>query len=447
LGVLLKLLFILSLLLSQSAFATSGKYSEELYITDTSVLKLIKNHPEFIVDHISKEGFELYGPVGTKMWIESLGVNFSEVSHDSGQNKDVGFNDYPTYEEIENFLKKITSKYPKISKLISIGKTVEGRDLWMVKISDNVEVDEIEPEFKFISSMHGNEITGRELTQFLIKDLLEGYGVDKKITELINNTEIYIMPSLNPDGSNRRQRANANGYDLNRNFPDWGRGDNNDLKNRQPETKSLMNFQASRNFSLSANFHGGAVVVNYPWDNTYDRHPLDELVKGLSLGYASLNPEMRNSRSFDGGITNGADWYVLKGGMQDWSYFFYNDLQITIELSRNKWPRYSDIPSYYKDNKASMLAYVKSIHQGAGFKLKNSKTSGRVSIVQKIEDGTTLDRGSYGFSNGEFFKVLPIGKYDFKVQLAGSVIIQELNFEVDTDVNQNGNYKIISEGL
>jgi carboxypeptidase D len=189
------------------------------------------------------------------------------------------------------------------------------------------------------------------------------------------------------------------------------------------------------------------VVVNYPWDNTYDRHPLDELVKGLSLGYANLNPEMRNSRSFEGGITNGADWYVLKGGMQDWSYFFYNDLQITIELSRNKWPRYSDIPSYYKDNKESMLAYVKSIHQGAGFKLKKSKTSGRVSIVQKMEDGTTLNRGSYGFSNGEFFKVLPIGKYDFKVQLAGSVIIQELNFDVDTDVNQNGNYKIISEGL
>jgi hypothetical protein len=442
LGVLLKFLFILCLIASQSLFANSGKFSEELYISDLSTLKIIKKYPSLIVDHISQEGFELYGPKGTKVWLESLNI---KTTHDLGHdhNKDVGFKNYPSFEEIENFLKTITSKYSKIAKLISIGKSAQGRDLWIVKISDNVQVDEVEPEFKFISSMHGNEITGRELTQFLIKDLLEGYEVDKDITKLINNTEIYIMPSMNPDGSKRRQRANANGYDLNRNFPDWGRGDHNGLATRQPETKSIMKFQAARNFSLSANFHGGAVVVNYPWDNTYDRHPLNDLVKQLSLGYADLNPEMRSSRSFEGGITNGADWYVLRGGMQDWSYFFYNDLQITVELSRNKWPRYSDIPSYYKDNKGSMLAYITSVHQGAGFKIKGSTTNGRVSILQKLDNGKTLDRGSYGFTKGEFFKVLPEGKYDFSIQLEGSSKVHSVSTSVDKDVNPNGNYQQI----
>lgn len=440
----MKSLIIISLICVNS-FASSGKFSEEIFVKDKSILSLIEKHPELIVDHISDSGFELYGPKGTSEWIKSLNIPYSKSQHVHIHEKDVGFNKYPTFEEIEDFLQRIAKKYPKITKLISIGKSVKGRDLWVLKISDNVDVDEVEPEFKFISSMHGNEITGRELTQFLIKDIVESYGSNEQITKLVNNTEIYIMPSMNPDGSNRRQRANANGYDLNRNFPDWGRGDTNSELNRQPETKSVMRFQAQRNFSLSANFHGGAVVVNYPWDNTYDRHPLDSLVQELSLGYANLNPGMRNSRSFQGGITNGADWYVLKGGMQDWSYFFYNDLQITVELSRNKWPRYSEIPSFYKDNKESMLAYLTSVHQGAGFKIRDSLSRGRVLITQHLSDGTSLSRGSYGFTHGEFFKVLPVGSYEFQVQLEGNENINTIHVNVDKGISQNGNYQYLKE--
>lgn len=424
---------------AQAAIVEEGVYIPGL---DKKLVKVIQEHPELSIDHMSNDGFELYGPTGLREWLDEMGVSY-RAQHSHVQKESKGRLDYPSYEQISASLKSLAAKYPHIMNLSSIGTSVEGRELWVVKISDNPQVDEVEPEFKYISSMHGDEITGRELTQFWIKDLLEGYGNDPAITELVNNTELYIMPSMNPDGSKRRVRGNANSVDLNRNFPDWTRGDANSSRNRQPETQAVMSFQSGRQFSLSANFHGGAVVVNYPWDSTYDRHPFDELIKGFSLEYASLNPEMRSSREFKDGVTNGADWYRVVGGMQDWSYVFHNDLQVTIELSEMKWPRYSDIAGFYKDNKDSMFVFSKLIHQGAGFKIKNSSTDGRVEVSRILENGSRKNLGSYGFRGGEFYKVLSPGSYVFKVEFSGKILMFETQVNED-NVSENGNYTYLN---
>jgi hypothetical protein len=426
---------------SMSAFAQ--KIDESVFVTgfDKSDVKLIEQNPELIIDHAFKDGFELYGPKGMSKWLDSVGIDY-KLLNESHHKHDKDFADYPTYQEMTDELKKIVAAYPKIAKMFSIGKSVEGRELWMIKISDNVNVDEVEPEFKYISSMHGDEITGRELTRFLIADMLKAYGTDNQITDLINNTEIFIMPSMNPDGSQRRQRANANGYDLNRNFPEYTRNDQNTTMNRQPETIAVMKYQAKRNFALSANFHGGAVVVNYPWDATYSKHPFDKLVRDLSVKYAALNYEMRTSREFDDGVTNGAEWYVLRGGMQDWSYAYHNDLQVTIELSDTKWPRYRNIPGFYKRNKESMLSYIESVHQGAGFKLTDKAATGSVNIIQTFADGLSKPLGTYGFQNGEFFKVLEEGNYRFNVLVDGESNRRFFNMTVKKDtVYSDGNYQ------
>jgi hypothetical protein len=422
----------LSLLVSSAAFA--AKIEEELFVmgSQPALLKELVGHADITVDHLDSHGFEVYGPAGLGDLLAQRGVAFYDLKD---ARKNIDWTNYPTYEQIKAKLEEFAAKYPQIVRLTSIGKTVKGRDLLVLKISDNVAVDEVEPEFKYISSMHGDEITGRELTIRLVDEMLQKYGSDAAITDLINNTEIFVMPSMNPDGSELRQRANAAGQDLNRNFPEAVRNEPNNSAGRQPETQAIMAFQASRNISLSANFHGGAIVANYPWDAKYDRHPFDGLLQELSLEYANLNPEMRSSTEFNRGITNGADWYVLYGGMQDWSYIWHNDLQITVELSDTKWPNYKDIPGFYTSNRDSMIRYMELVHQGAGIQLANRSANGKVEVLNA--QGASL--GTYGFQRGEFYKVLAPGAYTFKVEADGTR--RSINVSVDADkIRANGNY-------
>jgi hypothetical protein len=419
-------------LLATSLISTvaMAQIQEEFFVyhTEKDIINQLTNSPELVIDHLSSSGFELYGPKGTAQYLKSLNLNFVNVSK-AMDTKSVKFLDYPSFEMNTRTLQNIVKKYPDLVTMTSIGKSTQGRELWMLKISDNVKTDELEPEFKYISSMHGDEITGRELTIKLIQDLLESYVAgDNEIVELINNTELFIMPSMNPDGSELRQRANARGKDLNRNFPDITNGEANSFNNREIETQLIMKYQPTRNFALSANFHGGAVVVNYPWDSKYERHPLDSMIQEISLKYADLNPEMRSSREFSRGIVNGADWYVVRGGMQDWSYVFHNDLQLTIELSDDKWPNYSEIPAFYNKNKDSMIELIKVIHQGAGFAFTNKTLNAKGTVKIMTNDGVSI--GSFGFSNGEFYKVLTPGKYIFEIKSDSAPTLIKKEIEV-----------------
>lgn len=432
-----KTLSLLTLLLSAEAFSHAGVIEEEFFVSgrDQRVLEILSSHPDLTIDHVSDEGFEVYGPKGTENYLNQLNTLFYSIK---SEKENFDLDNYPSYPTITQKLQELAKKFPKIARLESLGKTVQGRELWMMKISDNASLDEVEPEFKFISSMHGDEITGRELTLRLIEDMLENYGKDSALTELIDNTELFIMPSMNPDGSEMRRRANANGVDLNRDFPEFTRNDQNNTQGRQPETQAVMNFQKVRNFSLSANFHGGAVCVNYPWDARYDQHPFEPLVMEFSQAYADLNAPMRSSSQFRGGITNGAQWYVLRGGMQDWSYLWHNDLQVTIELSDSKWPQYSQIPQFYNDNKESMLKYIQLIHQGAGVRLSDRSASGKVTILKGSQS-----LGTYGFQNGEFYKVLDPGSYTFQVEATvnGQLVKKSVSATVVKDlVEANGNF-------
>ena len=423
------------LALSASAFS-AVKIHEELFLPGQKpeVVKELIEAGTVEIDHVTSEGFELYGPKGIAKYLDDKKVVYLDMKEISQK----AFDNYPTSAQIAEKLRAAASKYPNIMKLIPIGKSVKGKDLLIMKISDNVNAEEIEPEFKYISSMHGDEITGRELTVSLIEEIGQKYGKDDEITALVDNTEIYIMPSMNPDGSDLKQRANANYVDLNRNFPDITREQESRPEGREIEVQYVMRFQAGRKFSLSANFHGGTIVANYPWDSKYDLHPLDGFVKELSTGYAELNPEMRTSREFPGGITNGAAWYIVRGGMQDWSYVWHNDLQITVELSHQKWPNYSQIPQFYKDNRDSMIYYMKEIHRGGGFKFNRSNVSGTVEILKVSPEGESM--GIFAFSGSEFYKVMPEGEYIFKVKEKNRSE-KTFNLRVEKDlVHSNGNY-------
>jgi hypothetical protein len=350
-----KLLIALTLL--SSSVLSGAVVEESLWIPspDRSTFELLKSRPELTIDHITSDGFEVYGPKGLKTFLSRNKIEFQIQQLPSEKAKSI----YPTPEEIEKDLKTITNKYPKTAKLFSIGKTAKGRDLWVIKISRDVNVVDARPEFKFIANMHGDEIVGRELMVKLIKELLTKDESDPQITNLLDRVQIYILPSMNPDGAAVSTRGNSKYADLNRDFPDFSTADNVDTSSgRQLETQAVMNWQKTRKFVLSANFHGGAEVVNYPWDTSAAKFEKEAEVKELSLEYASLAPYIAASTSFENGITNGYAWYEVNGGMQDWSIRYRGDLQLTVELSDTKWPEYSKIDYYWQQNRPAFLRFI-----------------------------------------------------------------------------------------
>ncbi len=336
---------------------------ESLVIQNPSekVIELLKSRPELTLDHMSRESVEVYGPKGLAQFLSQNKIRF----HYQTVSTDKARSPYPTPEEIEKDLKAVAARFPKTAELKSIGKTAKGRDLWVMKIARNVSMKSSRPEFKFIGNMHGDEIVGRELMVKLIKELLTKDGSDPQITRLLDEVQIYIMPSMNPDGAANGTRGNSKYVDLNRDFPDFSTSDNVDkMDGRQLETQAVMKWQKEHNFVLSANFHGGAEVVNYPWDTAADVFKEEYKVKELSLEYAGLAPYIANSTTFENGITNGYAWYEVNGGMQDWSIHYRGDLQITVELSNTKWPDYSRIEYYWEQNRPALLRFIeRAIHQ------------------------------------------------------------------------------------
>jgi len=145
-----------------------------------------------------------------------------------------------------------------------------------------------------------DEVVGQELCIGLIHYLVDNYGPPGRVTDLVDSTEIWILPSMNPDGTALAQRYNAEGIDLNRNFPDHFVDPINTPEGRAVETGLMINWHAGRNVILSANYHGGELVVNYPLDgneagtSTFSPAPDPDhpVLHDIALTYSSTNLPM-----------------------------------------------------------------------------------------------------------------------------------------------------------
>lgn len=122
---------------------------------------------------------------------------------------------YTSYKELESLFAELQKSYPELAKVYSIGKSVQGRRLLVLQITKDVGlVHETRPAFKYVGNMHGDESVGRELVIDLAKYLLAEYGKDERVTKLVDNTEIHLMPSLNPDGFESSEVSERNVFFL-----------------------------------------------------------------------------------------------------------------------------------------------------------------------------------------------------------------------------------------
>ncbi len=282
---------------------------------------------------------------------------------------------YPTFSVYQQMLSDLATNYPNICQLINIGSSEQGRAIEVLKISDNVTIEEAEPEVYYTSTMHGDETIGWIALLRVAYELCEGYGSDAELTAMVDNMEIYLNPLANPDGTyyggndsvNSARRYNSNNIDLNRNFIDAESNTNGDGNLTAIENTHQMNFAVAHNFTMSANIHSGAEVVNYPWDTWSTRHVDDTWYQYVSRNYATSLQNLGPTGYMDdlnNGITNGYDWYTTDGCRQDWMNYFQQCREVTLELSNTKLLNNTDLPAYYNYNRQALLDYLKEVQHG-----------------------------------------------------------------------------------
>ncbi|TYB70865.1 MULTISPECIES: M14 family zinc carboxypeptidase [Bizionia] len=348
---------------------------------------------------------------------------------------------YPTYADYALQMQEFAINHPDICELVDIGGTTEGasggnKRLLFLKLSDNIGTEEAEPKVMYTSSIHGDEITGYPLMLNLIDYFITaykntGHSDHLRIKNLIDNSEVWINPMANPDGtyfnnaSNTSvvsaRRANANGKDLNRNYPDNVNGPHsNGHTSYELETQHFMSLAANTHFVLSANFHGGVEVVNYPWDNTYDRHADDDWFIQISREYADnaqANSPSGYMTGLNNGITHGADWYRVYGGRQDYMNFTHQCKETTMELSDTKLIPSNQLVNHWNYNREALIEYLIQGTYGFQGKVKDVVSGDPIEATIKLVGHDAV--GSHTVSNlpqGDFYRPVFAGTYNILIE-------------------------------
>lgn len=297
-----------------------------------------------------------------------------------------GYTGYHSYTEIAAETAAVAAAHPDITERFSIGQSYQGRELWAMKISDNVGADEAEPEVLFDGSHHADEHMAAEMTLRIMHWLVDGYGTDSRITAIVNTREIWIVFLVNPDGAEydiaggrfhfwRKNRqptpgSTSIGTDLNRNYGyRWGGGGRTSgnpaaITYRgpsafsSPETRAMRDFLAGRvvdgkqQIRTAITFHEYGRLVMWPYGYTYTDIPSDMTVDDRSaLMYIGKRMAATNGYKPE----QASDLYISSGTTRDYLYGTYRTFSYTFELSIRDYPDDALIAAETGRNKEAVL--------------------------------------------------------------------------------------------
>ncbi|WP_374205826.1 M14 family metallopeptidase [Crossiella sp. S99.2] len=281
-----------------------------------------------------------------------------------GRSGDLGVADFPSgyagyhnYAEMTANIRKAQTDHPSIAQLRSIGKSHEGRDLWMIKISDNVATDENEPEVLFNCNLHAREHLTVEMCLQIVNRFTDNYASNPTIKNFVDTREIWVIPSVNPDGAEYdiasgsfrswRKNRQGQGTDPNRNWGyKWGccGGSSGSPSSETyrgpsafsaPETRALSNFVNSRvvggkqQITANIDFHTYGELVLWPFGWTKA-----DTAPGLNADEArtfqTLGRQMAATNNYK--PEQGSDLYVTDGDITDWMWGQHKIWSYTFEM-------------------------------------------------------------------------------------------------------------------
>lgn len=275
---------------------------------------------------------------------------------------------YHTYRETVTALDKAAADHADLAVVSSAGTTAEGRDIPVLKISDNAARDEDEPEVLFTCNQHAREHLTTEMCLHIVQRYTDRYASDPAVEEMVDTREIWVLPMANPDGSVydvsggrykawRRNRG-QDPTDLNRNWGyRWGccggsSGDPSSSTYRgsapfsAPETSAIRDFTGSRvvdgeqQVTAHIDFHTFSELVLWPYGYT-----TDDTAPGMTREqydrFARIGTEMAATNGYT--PQQSSDLYITDGGINDWMWAEHGILSFTFEM----YPGSGGIDGFY----------------------------------------------------------------------------------------------------
>lgn len=309
---------------------------------------------------------------------------------------------YFTYQEMTDLFHSLSQNHSDIMSLESIGKTYEQRDIWLVKLSDNAEINENEPGVLLMGAHHGNEKPSFETLIYFIKHIVENYdkentdddqdgqinedhidGFDNdddglidedpsedRVREVIDNTQIFLIPMVNPDGVEANSRKNCapnyGAYGLNKEITSYGVNLNRNYgykwylyyifplnyhlfmnvvdssynyRGERPfcenETIAVKNFVEKNKISISLSYHSYAELLFYPWMYTSRHTPDEDLYISIGENISSINKYYL----YKGGEYKIPRYGGTLGTSEDWLYGKKGIIAYTVELCSQRVPK------------------------------------------------------------------------------------------------------------
>jgi carboxypeptidase T len=429
------LLPLMLLLLSPAVYSHSSSDSPSrtlIRITDSPAVKKYLRAHEYDVAGIDWRRGELEVLASPEEIAELKNQNFNvvyELSQTLLRNPDP---EYLNPTKVEEALKRFHSTYPDLTQIKSIGKSLEGRDIWAIKISSNPLMSK--PAILFNSMHHAREIMTPEVGIDIIEYLLTRYSSDSQVQTWLNTTDVWVIPMFNVDGNNRmwtkdsmwrKNTRNGHGVDLNRNYPGtWNTCNGSSgmtfsqtyrgpSAGSEPETQVMMSFVKEIRPVFNISYHAFSELVLYPF--------------GCKPGKAqqvveAIGKEMGRLLDYKAGTP----WELLynaDGGDIDWMFQEMQVIPFVIELNSSSQggfhPDYREWRDLTVEKNRLGWQYLLKRMQGPALVGKIKATDVVVEVRNAKNELVTEYRVN---PDGSYFIVLDQGQYSVKFKTKDTVL-------------------------